>query len=322
MYSYPHSEKERNIKECDVYAYTIQEILDNHKRSFRDLYVTLSRENQDKYDNRIAEEKLKMSNNLLNTYSTFKTSNSIYISFESSSLILDTYKEKMRTIFEERKANYQLHTYLEKLQVMVNNLPSYTIPSRFPLIFKQIQDCPCKPKWTFLVDYFDQLNNLSSNIIEFSTRVFETGQVDDNVEILYMEMEDLIQKVLHPNDNTTNQALYIAGLWPRVTKTNILKLLLDDQTNQKLKNLVGCYGVLITLLQRAERLKALEYSKMTTLHSRELENKGHENWKPSDHPYWLILEIEMNIMIRPVQVRVANHMIHSHNNMVMVCIIY
>jgi hypothetical protein len=34
-------------------------------------------------------------------------------------------------------------------------------------------------------------------------------------------------------------------------------------------------------------------------------NAGHLNWQPSEHPDWLLLEIDANILIRPEQVDVA-----------------
>jgi hypothetical protein len=36
-----------------------------------------------------------------------------------------------------------------------------------------------------------------------------------------------------------------------------------------------------------------------------MKNPGHVNWKPIEHPGWLLLEIEANILIREDQVDVA-----------------
>lgn len=52
---------------------------------------------------------------------------------------------------------------------------------------------------------------------------------------------------------------------------------------------------------------------------RELLNEGHEGWDPFVYPEWLLLEIENNILIRPVQARIAVNMIslQSGRNSVM-----
>ncbi|CAF4263984.1 unnamed protein product, partial [Rotaria sp. Silwood2] len=42
---------------------------------------------------------------------------------------------------------------------------------------------------------------------------------------------------------------------------------------------------------------------------KEVSNIPHLNWIPSEHDSWLILELEMNITIREIQVDVARHMI-------------
>ncbi|KAJ5124379.1 uncharacterized protein N7515_008204 [Penicillium bovifimosum] len=42
---------------------------------------------------------------------------------------------------------------------------------------------------------------------------------------------------------------------------------------------------------------------------KEAENPGYEGWEPSDHPTWLLLELEQNITIRKRQVEVAGQMI-------------
>ncbi|KAH7007900.1 uncharacterized protein B0I36DRAFT_370609 [Microdochium trichocladiopsis] len=63
------------------------------------------------------------------------------------------------------------------------------------------------------------------------------------------------------------------------------------------------YAVSITALQRAERLvRAADSGRKL---ARELLNVGHENWDPIAFPDWLLLEVEMGILIRPVQKRVA-----------------
>ncbi|CAF4667474.1 unnamed protein product, partial [Rotaria sp. Silwood2] len=45
---------------------------------------------------------------------------------------------------------------------------------------------------------------------------------------------------------------------------------------------------------------------------KEISHIPHTNWKPCEHISWLILELEMNITIREIQINVANHMIQPN----------
>ncbi|PGH26547.1 hypothetical protein AJ80_01861 [Polytolypa hystricis UAMH7299] len=67
------------------------------------------------------------------------------------------------------------------------------------------------------------------------------------------------------------------------------------------------YGLAICALQRALRIQECIDTGAELLH--ELMNNGHEGWDPIDHPDWLLLEIENNILIRPVQARITLEMI-------------
>lgn len=103
-----------------------------------------------------------------------------------------------------------------------------------------------------------------------------------------------------------------AGLWPRISESRLLTCLssttiskLNDQWHTKLLSFAEC----IASLQRAERmLKLAKVQDYRTL-SKELENPGREGWTSKEHPSWLLLEIENNITIRPLQAKVAKHMI-------------
>jgi len=41
---------------------------------------------------------------------------------------------------------------------------------------------------------------------------------------------------------------------------------------------------------------------------RELFNLGHENWDPFSRPEWVLLELESDLLIRPIQVKIAEQM--------------
>ncbi|KAK1509356.1 uncharacterized protein CCOS01_15450 [Colletotrichum costaricense] len=60
---------------------------------------------------------------------------------------------------------------------------------------------------------------------------------------------------------------------------------------------------IVSNLSNSKSLVRQKYAE--DLEKNEMANKGHSNWQPSEHPDWLLLEIEANLMIRPDQVDVA-----------------
>jgi hypothetical protein len=103
--------------------------------------------------------------------------------------------------------------------------------------------------------------------------------------------------------------LQLGDLWPTLTKGALLSrlstTLAETTISPALRRLIMDMGVGITRLQREMRLRVHllrnEFGRLVE----ELRNEGHENWRPEVHPDWLLLEIESDVMIRKVQVDVA-----------------
>lgn len=116
-----------------------------------------------------------------------------------------------------------------------------------------------------------------------------------------------------------NSEIYFLCDWfPRITPITLLKLICktfdDKPTNQPMNNLrklLGGYAVAITQEQqqcRIERYKRLG-NKLSLLEmKKESNNIGHTNWSPESRPEWILLEIENDFLIRPLQIKVAEHM--------------
>ncbi|TVY48539.1 hypothetical protein LOCC1_G001313 [Lachnellula occidentalis] len=97
--------------------------------------------------------------------------------------------------------------------------------------------------------------------------------------------------------------------WPRLSPT----LLLQQLTRCRWRNITGewkrCiveYGLSLAELQRAERLVGLSNNHADLI--KELQNPGHQNWSSLEYPESLLLEVESGIMIRKVQVHIAEQM--------------
>lgn len=118
---------------------------------------------------------------------------------------------------------------------------------------------------------------------------------------------------------------YRAGLWPRISPMSLLQLLSGNasiELSPKWKHVLVTYGKAITTLQRSERL--LNHDPKARVDgngdfAKESENTGHQQWDPIQQPDWLLIEIENDFLVRPVQVEIALKMISppSSKNTVM-----
>lgn len=68
------------------------------------------------------------------------------------------------------------------------------------------------------------------------------------------------------------------------------------------------YGLALTALQRAKRLCSLSAKSRHEDLSNEIQNSGHQNWDPMEHPETLLMEIESGIIVRSVQEQIADKM--------------
>ncbi|KAL8660136.1 MAG: hypothetical protein Q9202_006792, partial [Teloschistes flavicans] len=138
----------------------------------------------------------------------------------------------------------------------------------------------------------------------------------DQCEKHYLSSLDSLSKTLMPI-LPTHRLLKSAGLWPRLRIRDLLKLLssissshISTQWRDRLINL----GMCITSFQRARRLVlALETQDVPSFY-KEIENPGQLKWSAKNRPDWLLIEIENDFLIRPVQVQVALEMIQPSNS--------
>ncbi|KAH6616239.1 hypothetical protein B0J18DRAFT_469477 [Chaetomium sp. MPI-SDFR-AT-0129] len=102
--------------------------------------------------------------------------------------------------------------------------------------------------------------------------------------------------------------LKMGGLWPAITTVSLLEPLgstANPSFGTGVRDALITFGLAITNLQRAMRLNDCVRAGDTSRFQDEEANLGHTNWKPQDHPDWLLLEIDSNLLIRPSQVDVA-----------------
>ncbi|KAF6823338.1 hypothetical protein CPLU01_11478 [Colletotrichum plurivorum] len=122
-----------------------------------------------------------------------------------------------------------------------------------------------------------------------------------------------IQKTIEKADNIfSSQRVYwlqAGQLWPAVTTMTLLEQLRSTSSpvtfGKHAKETLLEFGLAITNTQRDLRINDFIRRGDAGRYRDELENQGHSNWQPSEHPDWLLLEIEANLLIRPDQVNVA-----------------
>ena len=120
-----------------------------------------------------------------------------------------------------------------------------------------------------------------------------------------------ISEALSPG-HSSHKILQAAGLWPRVTTRSLLAFLSTSaprSVTQPWKASLLTFGTAITKLQRARRLLLASGRGDISTFCGELNNDGHDGWEVERWPDWLLIEIENDFLIRPVQARVALEMI-------------
>ncbi|CAL8124878.1 unnamed protein product [Orchesella dallaii] len=104
----------------------------------------------------------------------------------------------------------------------------------------------------------------------------------------------------------SKQVILRTGICPRTTPLALLSYLMNHQQHQgqglmKQSNLncvVGAMAVLWSHMKRHNRIITLKSKgdAMSVELKREWENSGHENWSPAEHPEWLLLELDLDIV--------------------------
>ena len=113
-----------------------------------------------------------------------------------------------------------------------------------------------------------------------------------------------------------------SGLWPRISPRNLLEQLTLSQRHglsAPWKKKLVDFGQAIAMLQRARRLSELSSQEHRAEYEREANNDGRSGWDPLENPDWLLVELESNLRIRPVQAEIAMEMLQpkSSQNCVM-----
>ena len=101
-----------------------------------------------------------------------------------------------------------------------------------------------------------------------------------------------------------------SGLWPRITPRNLLAMLTISRRNSvkgQWKEAIVEYAKAVTMVQRAKRISKLGQTEAEW--ERELTNTGRIGWDPMENMDWILVELESNLLIRPIQAKIAAEML-------------
>lgn len=137
-------------------------------------------------------------------------------------------------------------------------------------------------------------------------------ELEQYVLILYQ----LIQKKLGPSGGVET-LINMAGLWPCISPISLLQQLATNNRatnlNSQWKRILIAYGEAITMVQRARRLLGYA-SRDDDDFIREAENPGSQGRDQPSYADWLLISIENNFLVRPVQAQIAAKMISPPSN--------
>ncbi|KAK6532671.1 hypothetical protein TWF281_006850 [Arthrobotrys megalospora] len=112
------------------------------------------------------------------------------------------------------------------------------------------------------------------------------------------------------------------GLWPDITKLQLLRRLRLAERWELPREWVRAIialGEAITWEQRASRLVDLARRSLVQELEREVRNVGRQNWNAEEYIDWLLLELDSEMLIRPIQASIGFSMMDNSkaNNAVM-----
>lgn len=120
--------------------------------------------------------------------------------------------------------------------------------------------------------------------------------------------------------NRLSMWLKLGGLFLCVFTVFLLENLRSTSAlflGKEVKNALVDLALAVTTLQRLHRIEDSHQKYYKQKVADELMNTGHVKWTPSNQPDWLLIEVDVNILIRPIQVEIATRIMLSFYNIVL-----
>jgi hypothetical protein len=215
----------------------------------------------------------------------------------------------------DKKFHHPYAGYFNKLAVTV---PSTVRQNAFPQEIFPSTNEPENPLNEITSYFKDQLDKSWKKLLSDEQIPVDDPSIEEITEFLSNLRSESTQSwdALVESITASNRQLFETGLLSRIIPTVLISLFQEniatfDLTNDQ-RTLLG--GILVnwSLEQQMERVLYFSIHKKSEDFIKEISNTPHSNWIPSEHVPWLILELEMNITIRAIQIRVASHMMEPN----------
>jgi hypothetical protein len=186
------------------------------------------------------------------------------------------------------------------------------------------------PEYQSMVIDASATRNLLSRLSDNPSRSFTTRYTEDLLRCVNaLERQssprqpalDTIRAALSPN-NLPQTILFEAGLWPSIGPENLLSQLsfhLREGLPNNWRIILTSLAETLATRQQALRLDTFKRLGLDAEYRQEAENCGGQGWDTSAYPDWLLVQLDANILIRPVQASIAKAMMvpESQTNTVM-----
>ena len=129
------------------------------------------------------------------------------------------------------------------------------------------------------------------------------------------QLESMIGKLFGAQGSLVSSCLINSGLWPRSNPVCIVKYMLAGGEHEMSLDETGvnlCGAICVAWCLRSQTMRKVKWARRKDAFNMERENanRPHVNWSPKNNPQWLVIQLEMDIIIRATQVQVAKCMIN------------
>lgn len=226
---------------------------------------------------------------------------------KSTEILLSEANSKLNVELRIWNNNRNLFDFIEKIEGKLRKLRPLTViqPSDFNISHSQALNSHPKYKINFETM---MLANIKT-IIKISEETAKIWLENEDSNRSALEWWKIHEHVLYLKGN---KHLVDAGIFPRIIPSFVLPRITSKITNSKLKEIIGALAISIAREQWQNRIKTFECQPEQQQElDQELENEPHINWKPCEHPEWLLFEIEQNVTLRQDHIKIAKQMIGS-----------
>jgi hypothetical protein len=190
---------------------------------------------------------------------------------------------------------------------------SNAVRKRSPLSIRAILTKLCdEPENEFLSRY---AQDLAKCVDAFEDQLFNNCVGNDSQCNSSSISPEFVEKSLQPR-SISEKVLCDTGHWPSLGPESLLRQLSFELRGQLCKDWLASlvsYAEALAFVQQKRRLSILLRLGLHVEYAKEAENRGGRGCDGMAYPDWLLIQIDANIRIRPVQISIAREMMSPEN---------